>query len=545
MQSAGLRLVAKPRTPLKVRRSPPGNPRRRAETHLLDAQSVAQVGSWEIDLATGTLSITPELRRMLGCGWDGEPELAWICDAAHPSDRARVEAWLGRSQGGTAHGMECFFRLVKSDGTIGTFHGKRALRLGHRGQPARLCGTIQDVTEQVASDRAINEAAHLYRDIFENCPWGLFQTTADGRYVTANPALARIYGYQSPSELMGRLTDIGGQLYVERDRRAAFVATMKERGVVHGFESQVYRRDGSIIWITETCREVRASTGRLLYYEGTVDDISERKRNEKALTRAIEEAEAAKRDVEAANLELERRVVERTSELRTAQSELLRKERLSTLGKVTATVAHELRNPLSAIRNSMYALGELSPSADEAYQRPLSRIERCVSRCETIIADLIEYSHVRALRCRTTVLDDWLRDFFAGHDVADTVSLELCLGAGDAAVALDRERMKRVMVSLLDNAVQAFADAPEGSERRIRVSTDAGAEARIVIADTGPGIPAAVLPNVFDPLFSTKSFGTGLGLPTVRQAVEQHGGKVALTSKLGSGTDVEIRLPRV
>ncbi len=82
-------------------------------------------------------------------------------------------------------------------------------------------------------------------------------------------------------------------------------------------------------------------------------------------------------------------------------------------------------------------------------------------------------------------------------------------------------------------------------ERRIRVTTESGPEPRIIIADTGPGIAPDVLPNVFDPLYSTKSFGTGLGLPTVRQVVEQHGGTVALTSAPGAGTQVEIRLPRV
>jgi PAS domain S-box-containing protein len=397
----------------------------------------------------------------------------------------------------------------------------------------------------VADPRAAQDSTHFYRDIFENCPWGLFQTTADGRYVTANPALARIYGYDSPAELTDRLTDIGGQLYVERDRRTAFVEAMRGRGVVHGFESQVYRRDRSVIWITETCREVRTGTGRLLYYEGTVEDITERKRGEAALARAMAETEAARHDVEAVNATLERRVGERTAELRAVQEELLRKERLSTLGKVTATVAHELRNPLSAIRNSMYALREITNGAGEPYDRPLDRIERCVSRCDTIIADLIEFSHMRKLHCRVIVLDDWVREFFAQSPLGDGIALELRLDAAGAKVRLDHERMKRAMLNVVDNAVQAFGDAPGGALRRIRVATAGGPEPRIVVADTGGGIAPDVLPHVFDPLFSTKSFGTGLGLPTVRQVVEQHGGKVALTSVPGAGTEVEIRLPRV
>ncbi|HXQ52019.1 MAG TPA: ATP-binding protein [Stellaceae bacterium] len=517
---------------------------RRAETHLRDAEAVAHLGSWEIDLATGTLAVSAEMRRILGWAWEGEPDLALVCDAAHPDDRSRVEDWLGRGTSSAAPTSGWFFRLVRPDGTLGTFYGSRALRLAHNGKPARICGTIQDVTEQVAAERAINEAAHLYRDIFENCAWGVFQTTADGRYLTANPALARIYGYASPNELLSKLTDIGGQLYVDPKRREAFVALMREHGVVHGFEAQVYRRDGAMIWITETCREVRTSTGRLLYYEGTVEDISERKRNEAAVLRATAEAEAAKRATEAANQDLERRVAERTAELRATQDELLRKERLSTLGKLTATVAHELRNPLSAIRNSMHVLRGLAGETNPAYARPLGRIERCVTRCDHIISDLIDYSHARKLTRRVVRLDDWLRACLDGHEIADGIALELRLDAAGMQVRLDGDRFARAIVNLVDNAAQAIAEGMDLAERRITVATRAGDDARIVVADTGPGIPPDVLPKVFDPLFSTKSFGTGLGLPTVKQIVEQHDGEVAIASAPGRGTSVEIKLPR-
>jgi PAS domain S-box-containing protein len=401
------------------------------------------------------------------------------------------------------------------------------------------------VARPLIEPRVSDDAApHLYRDIFENCAWGVFQTTADGRYLTANPALARIYGYDSPAQLLSKLTDIGGQLYVDPNRRGAFVAIMREHGVVHGFEAQVYRRDSSVIWITETCREVRTSTGRLLYYEGTVEDISERKRNEEALLCATAEAEAAKRALEAANQDLERRVAERTAELRATQDELLRKERLSTLGKLTATVAHELRNPLSAIRNSMHVLRGLAGESNLVYGRPLGRIERCVTRCDHIISDLIDYSHARKLTRRVIRLDEWLRACLDGREIAEDIALELRLDAPGVTVRLDGDRFASAIVNLVDNAAQAIEENADGAERRITVATHAGDDACIVIADTGPGIAADVLPKVFDPLFSTKSFGTGLGLPTVKQVVEQHDGTVTITSTVGRGTSVEIRLPR-
>ena len=110
---------------------------------------------------------------------------------------------------------------------------------------------------------------------------------------------------------------------------------------------------------------------------------------------------------------------------------------------------------------------------------------------------------------------------------------------------LDGERFKRALVNLVDNAVQAMEETPGLAERRLVVATEGGKEPRIIVADSGPGIPPDVLPKVFDPLFSTKSFGTGLGLPTVRQIVEQHEGTVEIASRAGAGTRVEIRLPRV
>jgi len=122
-----------------------------------------------------------------------------------------------------------------------------------------------------------------YRSIFENAVEGIYQTTLAGRYLRVNPALARIYGYESPEALVVGLTDIAGQLYVDPNRREIFKRRMALEGVVTDFEAQVYRRDGSIIWITENARCVRNGDGTFLYYEGTVEDISRRKADEEQI----------------------------------------------------------------------------------------------------------------------------------------------------------------------------------------------------------------------------------------------------------------------
>ncbi|MEG5171724.1 adenylate/guanylate cyclase domain-containing protein [Microcoleus sp. B3-D7] len=140
-----------------------------------------------------------------------------------------------------------------------------------------------EARERQRAEEALRQAEEKYRSIFENAIVGIFQTTPDGQYLSANPALLRIYGYSSREELVGTLTEISQQLYVDPDRRGEVVRLIEEQGKVSDFESQIYRRDGSIIWISENTYTVRDSYGNLLYYEGTVQDITTRKQAEAAL----------------------------------------------------------------------------------------------------------------------------------------------------------------------------------------------------------------------------------------------------------------------
>lgn len=142
---------------------------------------------------------------------------------------------------------------------------------------------LMGVEGELRLDLEHRRAGEKYRDIFDNVVEGIFQTTKDGRYLSANRMLAQIYGYDSPEQLTADLEDISRQLYVEPGRREEFIRLMQKHGVLTNFESQVRRRDGSVIWISENVRMVCGEDGGLLYYEGTVQDITDKKEMEDAL----------------------------------------------------------------------------------------------------------------------------------------------------------------------------------------------------------------------------------------------------------------------
>lgn len=147
----------------------------------------------------------------------------------------------------------------------------------------RLVWVARDITERKAAEVALKRAEEKYRGLFENALEGIFQTDLQGRYVSANPALARIYGYDSPRDLKDNLTDIANQLYVDPDRRHELARLLARHGQVARFESQVWRKDGTLIWISENARTVRDADNAVVGYEGTVEDITERKWQETQL----------------------------------------------------------------------------------------------------------------------------------------------------------------------------------------------------------------------------------------------------------------------
>lgn len=202
------------------------------------------------------------------------------------------------------------------------------------------------IAERQRVEEALRQAEQKYRSIFENAVEGIFQTTPDGYYLTCNPALAGIYGYESADALLKNLTNIGQQLYFDPNRRQEFIEQLYTCDVVSDFESQVYRKDGSIIWISENARAVRAEDGTLLYYEGFVTDITQRKLAEEASQRAEAQLRAKAEQLKQA-----------LTKLQQTQAQLIHNEKMCNLGQLVAGVAHEINNPVN------FVCGNLIPAS--------------------------------------------------------------------------------------------------------------------------------------------------------------------------------------
>ena len=200
-------------------------------------------------------------------------------EMTHPEDRARVRGAI-RDALAAQRRFDVSYRILRADGSVRWVSERGTGVFGPDGKLQAIQGFIQDITRQREDEQALRDAELRYRSIFENALEGIFQTSPEGRYLAANPALAKIYGYETPESLMAALQDIEHQLYVEPGRREEFMRLMQAQGRIAGFESQVFLRDGSIIWISENARAVRGADGTVRYYEGTVEDISERKAQE-------------------------------------------------------------------------------------------------------------------------------------------------------------------------------------------------------------------------------------------------------------------------
>lgn len=359
-----------------------------------------------------------------------------------------------------------------------------------------------------------------YRDFFAHAIEGIFRTTPDGHYIAVNDALARIYGYETPDTLLCALTDIATQLYIDPTRREAFMRLMAENDQVTDFVSEVSRADGSHIWITENARAVRDWSGRIICYEGTVEDITAKIETERRMQDALHEAEAANRSKRA----------------------------------FLATMSHELRTPLNAIIGFSEILKDemLGKIAPPTYRDYASDIHVSGVRLLAIINDILDASRLEG----GTILIDPMP-----HAVAPIISDAIVVArnlAGDRrhvgiemdddlpSVNVDSKRLCQCLAKILTNA---FKFTPEDGEVSVHARRDENGGVRLSVIDTGIGmdpskIAAAMLPfRQLDGSLARRFGGTGLGLSITKTLVELHDGQLLIDSAVGYGTTVTIALP--
>ena len=370
------------------------------------------------------------------------------------------------------------------------------------------------ILERMEIQRALAESEERYRTLFDRVPIGLYRTTSGGNSLDANQTLVEILGYPDRGSL---LAVNSRDLYINPQDRSEWQAMMEREGVVRDYEKQVRRYDGTTIWTRDNGRVVRDAEGRVVQYEGSIEDITEWKQ---------------------------------------AQAALIRAERLEVAGKLVASLTHEINNPLQSVlgclglaQETLAEGGNVTQYLQIAYEE-LQRAARVVAQ----LRDLHQPSEPgrKELTDLNVVLEQVLtlnRKRFqeCGIEVVWTPA------TGLPQVMLSADQIRQVCLNLVLNAIEAmpaFSSAeasPESAEGgRLEVSTGRihqPAGVCITFRDTGVGIAPGVLPHIFDPFYSTKSDGLGLGLYVSETIVKEHEGHIEVESRFGEGTTFTVWLP--
>jgi PAS domain S-box-containing protein len=374
------------------------------------------------------------------------------------------------------------------------------------GKSYALCGITTDITERKRAEEALRKSEERYRSIFENAVEGIFQTTLDGKYVAVNLALARMYGYDSPEDMIATITDIASQVYVDPGRRDEFLRLMKEQEELTGFEVLVYRKDGSFIWISECVRAVRDRAGVLVGFEGRVEDITERKLGEERLRSTLEEVRM-----------LSGRLATVQEEERTRIARELHDE----LGVGLTCLKIDLSRLATIVGDDIG--GTARAKLDDKVRSMVEQVDGTIASVQRLVTQL-----------RPALLDDlglvaaieWqCQDFQKRTGIPCT-----CVTSADD-IAMEPERA-RALFRICQEALTNTARHAQATAVTVKLESRNGS-LQLTVADNGLGIPDMKV-----------SDRRSLGLIGMRERVALLGGEITIQGHPEKGTIITACLPR-
>jgi PAS domain S-box-containing protein len=395
-----------------------------------------------------------------------------------------------------------------------------------------VAGDIAFALHNAEQEEALAWERYLLKTLMDNVPDAIYFKDTDSRFIRTNKAHAgRWFGLSDPAQAVGK-TDF--DFFSEQHARQAYE---DEQEIIRtgqpllNMEERETWPDRPDTWVVTSKMPLRDEAGHIVGTFGLTRDITDRKRAEEALKEYSER--------------LEEMVEERTQELRDAQEQLIRKEKLAVLGQLAGGVGHELRNPLGTISNAVYFLNMALEEPDPDVKEMLEILQKEVRTSEMIISSLLDFARTKPPARRKVDINVVVQEALSRTTVPENVEVVSQLDGTLPIILADPDQLGQVFGNIILNAIQAM---PEGGQLVVKTSEVSEKLPKsewvaVSFTDTGVGIAEENLGKLFEPLFTTKAKGIGLGLAVTKTLVQGHGGTIEVQSELGKGTTFTVQLP--
>jgi PAS domain S-box-containing protein len=492
-----------------------------SERFLNETQAISKVGGWQYDVQQNRVTWTHEVYQIYKVKKDFDPNnIEKAINFYMEEDQQIIErAFDSAIHNGQPYDLELQF--VAGDGShkwVRTI-GNPVIR---NGEVIKVVGNIVDITDRKSAEEAIRESEMRFRTVVESAPEGIFIQTG-GCFGYTNPTAVQLFGAASPEDLLGKsvLDRFHPDYRAQEGKRIRQLN--EELQPVSLDEEVILKLDDTpvAVEVSAVPFQYQNQQGALVF----IRDIFERKQAEAALRMYSEN--------------LEHRVEERTRELHDAQEKLFRQEKLALLGQLASSVGHELRNPLGIISNAIYYLRMVQADADAQVKEYLSIIDSETRIADNIITDLLDFSRVIIADREATFVSDLVKRTLERYPSPDSIPVTVHLREGLPMIFVDPRQLVQVLGNLVVNAYQAM---PQGGTLTI-LAEQKEAEIVIAVEDCGVGISEENLARLFEPLFTTKPKGIGLGLAVSRKLVEANGGRIEVHSELRKGSTFTVLIP--